>query len=120
AREVYRPVAAEASLMYFMLLKLSTVDSMYQYSLDSLTRFFFKSISSSKPAVDDQPQRVENLRRSLRFTVYTWVTRGLFEKHRLIFLTQLTFGLLKFGAFGGDTAYSAEALNYLLKGGRST
>ncbi|CAM9099296.1 unnamed protein product [Ectocarpus fasciculatus] len=119
AREVYRPVAAEASLMYFMLLKLSTVDSMYQYSLDSLTRFFFKSISSSKPAVDDQPQRVENLRRSLRFTVYTWVTRGLFEKHRLIFLTQLTFGLLKFGAFGGDTAYSAEALSFLLKGGRS-
>lgn len=38
AREVYRPVAAEASLMYFMLLKLSTVDSMYQYSLDSFTR----------------------------------------------------------------------------------
>lgn len=39
AREVYRPVAAEASLMYFMLLKLSTVDSMYQYSLDSFTRW---------------------------------------------------------------------------------
>ena len=38
AREVYRPVAAEASLMYFMLLKLSTVDTMYQYSLDSFTR----------------------------------------------------------------------------------
>lgn len=38
AREVYRPVAAEASLMYFMLLKLSSVDFMYQYSLDSFTR----------------------------------------------------------------------------------
>eukprot|EP00752_Nemacystus_decipiens_P011484 g10196.t1 len=139
AREVYRPVAAEASLMYFMLLKLSTVDSMYQYSLDSFTRFFFKAIFSSKPALDDQPQRVENLRRSLRFTVYSWVTRGLFETHRLIFLTQVTFGLLQasgmtgsavppcppeqaghqVGAFGGDTAYSAEALNFLLKGGRN-
>ncbi len=58
-------------------------------------RFFFKAIHSSKPALDDQPQRVENLRRSLRFTVYSWVTRGLFEKHRLIFLTQVTFGLLQ-------------------------
>lgn len=59
------------------------------------SRFFFKAIHSSKPALDDQPQRVENLRRSLRFTVYSWVTRGLFEKHRLIFLTQVTFGLLQ-------------------------
>ena len=25
----------------------------------------------------------------------------------------------QFGAFGGDTAYSAEALNFLLKGGRN-
>ena len=42
--------------------------------------------------------RCQNLnlyRRSLRLTVYTWVTRGLFEKHRLIFLTQVTFGLLE-------------------------
>lgn len=34
-------------------------------------------------------------RRSLRYTVYSWVTRGLFEKHRLTFLTQVTFGLLQ-------------------------
>lgn len=26
----------------------------------------------------------------------------------------------QFGAFGGDTAYSAEALSFLLKGGHST
>lgn len=59
-----------------------------------VSRFFFKAITSCTPALGDQPQRVENLRRSLRFTVYSWVTRGLFEKHRLTFLTQLTFGLL--------------------------
>ncbi|CAM9509196.1 unnamed protein product, partial [Sphacelaria rigidula] len=56
--------------------------------------------------------------RSLRYTVYSWVTRGLFEKHRLIFLTQVTFGLLQVGAFGVDTGFSVESLEFLLKGAR--
>lgn len=43
---MYRPVAAEASMMYFMLLKLSSVDFMYQYSLDSFTRYAYMIISS--------------------------------------------------------------------------
>lgn len=30
--------------------------------------------------------------------MYSWVTRGLFETHRLIFLTQLTFGMLQASA----------------------
>ncbi|CAM9358663.1 unnamed protein product [Ascophyllum nodosum] len=115
ARDIYRPAAAEASLLYFMLLKLSAVDPMYQYSLDSFTRFFFKAIHTSKAALGDEKQRVANLRRSLRLTVYTWVTRGLFEKHRLIFLTQVTFGLLEFGVCGQDTGFSAEALTFLLR-----
>merc|ERR1711871_131360 len=33
AREVYRQVAMEASLMYFVMLQLCLVDHMYQYSL---------------------------------------------------------------------------------------
>ncbi|CAM9397628.1 unnamed protein product, partial [Discosporangium mesarthrocarpum] len=115
AREVYRPVAAEASLLYFMLLKLSTVDFMYQYSLDSFTRFFFKAIRSSE-SQPEKVMRVEKLRHSLRITVYTWVTRGLFEKHRLTFLTQMTFGLMQAGAFGAETGFTAEGLRFLLRG----
>eukprot|EP00904_Undaria_pinnatifida_P003150 jgi/Undpi1/12836/HiC_scaffold_7.g02503.m1 len=159
ARSVYRPVAAEASLMYFMLLKLSSVDFMYQYSLDSFTRYFhvtkqdmdfangeiltapspqYKTTFAMTMTVpSDGPPLSASLslslsRRSLRFTVYSWITRGLFEKHRLIFLTQVTFGLLKVRdrrqfrmkawplvrSNARETSFSEEALAFLLKGGR--
>ena len=34
-REKYRPVAAEASMLYFMLQELCNIDFFYQYSLDA-------------------------------------------------------------------------------------
>jgi dynein heavy chain len=38
---------------------------------------------------------VLNLTSSLRFIIFTWVSRGLFERHKLIFLTQITFNLIR-------------------------
>jgi len=35
------------------------------------------------------------LRESIRMTIYRWVSRGLFEKHKQIFRTQLTFRLMQ-------------------------
>lgn len=35
SREIYRRVAAEGSMLYFLLIKLCVVDHMYQYSLES-------------------------------------------------------------------------------------
>ena len=40
-------VATEASLLYFVLLQLCFVDHMYQYSLDSFTMFFLKSLKTA-------------------------------------------------------------------------
>lgn len=44
AREVYRAVAMESSMLYFMLLQLPSVNHMYQYSLDIFIRFFDKAL----------------------------------------------------------------------------
>jgi dynein heavy chain len=38
AREVYRPVSSEASMLYFMLLKLCAMNHMYQYVPPQMTR----------------------------------------------------------------------------------
>jgi dynein heavy chain len=101
AREAYRPQASEGAMLYFLLTKLCVIDHMYQYSLDSFLYFFKKSVCKA-PAKDDLQERVLSLRDSLRITVFTWVSRGLFERHKLIFLAQLTFNLIKRGIIGSD------------------
>jgi dynein heavy chain len=92
-REVYRRVAAEGAMLYFMLIKLCVVDHMYQYSLESFQTFFFKAIDKTETFEDEEP-RVLALREMIRMTIFTWVRRGLFVKHQLIFTCQLTFRLM--------------------------
>ena len=72
---------------------------MYQYSLESFITFFEKSIQKAERK-KDLSEHVESLRNSLRMTIFTWVSRGLFERHKLIFLSQLTFSLMKRGVVG--------------------
>ena len=59
---------------------------MYQYSLESFQTFFFKAIEKTEE-FDEDEQRVLALRETIRMTIYRWVARGLFEKHKQIFLT---------------------------------
>jgi len=67
---------------------------MYQYSLESFTTFFFKAIEKTELNEDDEI-RVSSLREVIRMTIYQWVSRGLFEKHKQIFRSQLTFRLMQ-------------------------
>lgn len=41
AREKYRPVATQGSVMYFVIASLSEIDPMYQYSLK-----YFKQVTA--------------------------------------------------------------------------
>ena len=91
-REIYRPVAAEGAMLYFLCISLCIIDHMYQYSLESFIKFFF----------------------NIRYTIYQWVSRGLFEKHKLIFLSMITFRLMNKKVI--DVAYTAEEMDFLIKG----
>ena len=93
-REGYRRVAAEGAMQYFLLIQLCIVDHMYQYSLESFTTFFFKAIEKTEQFEEEEP-RVLALRDMIRMTIYRWVARGLFEKHKQIFRSQLTFRLMQ-------------------------
>eukprot|EP00601_Ochromonadales_sp_CCMP2298_P009433 CAMPEP_0173264512 /NCGR_PEP_ID=MMETSP1142-20121109/28018_1 /TAXON_ID=483371 /ORGANISM="non described non described, Strain CCMP2298" /LENGTH=2531 /DNA_ID=CAMNT_0014200063 /DNA_START=20 /DNA_END=7615 /DNA_ORIENTATION=+ len=118
AREVYRGVAVEASLLYFVLLQLCYVDHMYQYSLDSFTMFFLKAlkIAPGNAVTSDPVERVVSLQTTLRWTIFKWVVRGLFEKHRLIFMTQLALSLMQQGIVGEESGFTPEGLRFLLFG----
>jgi dynein heavy chain, axonemal len=115
AREMYRKQATEGAMLYFLLTQLCFIDHMYQYSLDSFVFFFFKSIQKAPPA-DTEELRVLNLRESLRMTIYTWVSRGLFERHKLIFLSQLTFNIMKRGILGEENKINEAFFQFLLRG----
>jgi dynein heavy chain len=96
AREVYRPVASEGAMLYFLLTQLSAINHMYQYSLDSFVLYFYKAIHDTEPS-EETLKRVDLLRNCLRLTIYTWVSRGLFESDKLILQSQVTFQLMRRG-----------------------
>jgi dynein heavy chain, axonemal len=114
AREIYRPVASEGAMLYFLLTKLCAIEHMYQYSLDSFVSYFFKSIDKAVQS-DNQTLRVQILRSSLRLVMYTMVSRGLFVRHKLIFLSQLTFNLMKRGNLGEDNMLNETQFQFLLR-----
>eukprot|EP00937_MAST-01D_sp_MAST-1D-sp2_P001625 g1625.t1 len=113
AREVYRPVAYEGSMLYFMLTQLCVVQHMYQYSLDAFLLYFTRALQRTE-AHQDLLKHVAALGASLRLTIFTWVSRGLFEQHKLIFLALLTFNLIKRGKLE-DLEISSEYFNFLMR-----
>lgn len=111
SREVYRPVAAEGAMLYFLLIKMYIVDPMYQYSLESFGQFFYKAIGDTAPEEDDK-LKVGNLVSNIRMTIFKWVARGLFERHKQIFLSLLTFRLMQKGLL--EEEYNAVQMNFLV------
>ena len=74
------------------------------------------SAASAKTDLTAHHDRVKKLVHAVRLTVYSWVSRGLLERHKLVMLSHLLLSLLKVGAIGDDTTgYSEQAAVYLLK-----
>jgi len=117
AREIYRPTASEGAMLYFLLTTLCDIEHMYQYSLDSFVTFFYKSIERCPPS-DKVAERVLLLRSSLRITIYTMVSRGLFVRHKLIFLALITFNLMRRGILGEENMLNDVQFQFLLRGTR--
>ena len=111
SREGYRPVAAEGAMLYFLLIQLCIVDHMYQYSLESFQNFFFKAIEKTEES-EDLAVRVQSLILGIRLTIYQWVARGLFERHKQIFLSQLTFRLMQKGQL--EVTYTVQQMSFLV------
>eukprot|EP00913_Durusdinium_trenchii_P032904 g30803.t1 len=85
SRELYRSVASEGSMLFFLVVELSTVQHMYQYSLDAFNTFLQKAIDRTQET-DDVKERTERLIASIRLTIFRWVNRGLFEDHKQLWL----------------------------------
>uniref|UniRef100_A0A4X2LC28 AAA+ ATPase domain-containing protein n=1 Tax=Vombatus ursinus TaxID=29139 RepID=A0A4X2LC28_VOMUR len=109
AREDYRPVAARASLLYFIMNDLSKIHPMYQFSLKAFSIVFQKAVQRTDPNENLQ-RRVASLIDNITFSVYQYTTRGLFECDKLTYITQLTFQILLM-----NQEISAVELDFLLR-----
>ncbi|KAI8894261.1 dynein heavy chain and region D6 of dynein motor-domain-containing protein [Globomyces pollinis-pini] len=112
AREAYRPAAQRASILYFVLNDMSTVDPMYQFSLEAYIEIFDKSISKAKK-FEDISERIASLNEYHTFSVYKNTCRGLFEKHKLLFSLQMTVKIMEAGG-----KLNKQEYDFFLRGGQ--
>lgn len=84
AREFYRPNAARASLIYFIMNDLYKINPMYQFSLKAFRIVFEQAIENAVEA-ETEKERFANLIDSITFSAFNYTTRGLFEQDKLIF-----------------------------------
>lgn len=68
-RETYRPSANRASILFFVLMDMSQIDPMYQFSLDAYITLFMQSIDKS-PKNSMVAERISNLNKYHTFAVY--------------------------------------------------
>ncbi|XP_043280985.1 dynein beta chain, ciliary-like [Venturia canescens] len=93
ARELYRPAASRASLLYFILNDLNKINMLYQFSLKAFSAVFQNAIKFAEPS-ENVKKRVANLIDSITYLVFVYTSRGLFESDKLIFLCQLAIQIL--------------------------
>mmetsp|Transcript_4972 Transcript_4972/g.18687 ORF Transcript_4972/g.18687 Transcript_4972/m.18687 type:complete len:4187 (-) Transcript_4972:2731-15291(-) len=109
-RELYRPVATRASVLYFVISDLSMVDPMYQYSLSFFKSLFKRCLAQS--AQDEMfDKRLENLINYTTETTYFTICRGLFQKDRLLFSFLMTVEILR-----NSNAISEDEWHFFLRG----
>ncbi|OQS05067.1 dynein heavy chain, outer arm [Thraustotheca clavata] len=89
-REQYRPVATRGSVLYFSLVDLSLVNSMYQTSLDQFLTLFKKAMEVAERATLTS-KRVAHIVETMTYLVYRFINRGIYEKDKLAFVLMITF-----------------------------
>ncbi|PNI58007.1 DNAH11 isoform 4 [Pan troglodytes] len=93
ARECYRPVAARASLLYFVINDLQKINPLYQFSLKAFNVLFHRAIEQADQ-VEDMQGRISVLMESITYAVFLYTSQALFEKDKLTFLSQMAFQIL--------------------------
>ncbi|XP_061574307.1 dynein axonemal heavy chain 11 [Cololabis saira] len=93
ARELYRPAAERASLLFFIINDLSKINPMYQFSLKTFNSVFNKAMEHAERD-EDVRTRVHTLTEAITYSVFLYTSQGLFERDKLTFLSHTAFQIL--------------------------
>ncbi|XP_028983813.1 dynein axonemal heavy chain 11 isoform X2 [Betta splendens] len=93
ARELYRPAAERASLLFFIIYDLSKINPLYQFSLKTFNFVFNKAMKQAEWD-EDVRTRVHILMEAITYSVFLYISQGLFERDKLTFLSHTAFQIL--------------------------
>ena len=111
--EEYRPVAHRATLIYFLIAEFASVNVMYQTSLKQFNELYELAIDEAEPS-GKPATRIKNIIDHMTYSVYLYIQRGLFERHKLTFALMMTNTILV-----SDKILNPELVSVFLKGGGS-
>lgn len=83
-REKYRPLSAKGAILFFVVSSLAEIDPMYQFSLRYFTQVFCSVIEEEHLKMDFN-ERLNYLMTEETYAMYSNISRGLFERHKLIY-----------------------------------
>jgi dynein heavy chain 2 len=86
-REVYRPIAATGSILYFLIAQLASVNNMYQFALPYFNLLFTNNLELQTAGGDEE--RIASLQHSLKLSLFATLTRSLFKDDRPMFALHL-------------------------------
>ncbi|XP_034941913.1 dynein heavy chain 6, axonemal [Chelonus insularis] len=110
AREKYRTVATRGSILFFVIASLAEIDSMYQFSLKYFKLIFNNAIELSEKS-KNIGKRLNTLFERITLSIYLNVSRGLFEKHKLILSFMISVAIRM-----NEKTITQQQWNFLLRG----
>jgi dynein heavy chain len=110
ARESYRRLAFRTSVLFFGIVDLSSIDPMYQYSLQWFENLFKMGVENTPPS-NELEERLDNLTNYFTYSLYKNICRSLFERHKLMFSFLITTRII-----AGDNELDLTGYRFLLTG----
>lgn len=83
-RQSYSPVAKRGAILFFATSGLSSISTMYQYSLTAYLLVFDNSLRDARKDTILE-NRLRNIIDKLTMNVYDYTCMGIFEIHKLMY-----------------------------------